>query len=112
MFGQINRTHAFINPGWSFDHDPSCDLYDYAKLHPEMKIAYLSNPPDKFLHTKPKRHIDEVDPTNLNCPLDYLDRTTMAKDVPLDWYLDDLHVLSILNEEYNHQLVEMICPID
>jgi hypothetical protein len=76
-----------------------------------MKIAYLSNPPDKFLHTKPKRHVDEVDPTNLNCPLDYLDRTTMAKDVPLDWYGDVLHVLSILNEEYNHRLVEMICPL-
>jgi hypothetical protein len=39
-----------------------------------------------------------------------LDRSVLSEGIPRGWYWDQYHVLSILNEEYNHQLVEKVCP--
>jgi len=110
----LNATHAFVNPGWEFDYDPSCVLEEYITKQQEkgpfeeqLKVAYISNPPDKW----PGHRYNEVDPRNMKCNIDYLDRTTMATGVPREWYFDKMHVYSLLNEEFNHRLVEMICPI-
>lgn len=102
----LNATHAFVNPGWEFARDPSCELNEFARKHRDIKVAYISNPPD----LRPDRPIP-ADPTKMKCRVAFLDRTTMSTGVPESWYWNDLHVWSILNEEYNHQLIKMICPI-
>ena len=51
------------------------------------------------------------DAGKMKCNCNIFDRTTMNANVPLDWYWDKVHVLGIINEEYNHRLIESICPI-
>jgi hypothetical protein len=77
----LNATHAFVNSGWKFGYDPSCDLAEYITKQQEkgpfeeqLKVAYISYPPDKW----PGHRYNEVDPRNMKCNIDYLDRTTMA----------------------------------
>ena len=110
---KLNTTHAFINLGWewntNFDDvsEFSCNIREFERHHPSIKVYFITSPP-----SRPNLSIDH--PWNmkmLKCDCDILDRTVMNKNVPRSWYWDDLHVLSILNEEYNHRLVEKICPI-
>ena len=44
------------------------------------------------------------------CDVGVLDRTTMNGGVDPSWYWDHAHVLGILNEQYNHQMIKMVCP--
>ena len=97
----LNTTHAFMNRGWAgYTPDISCHIEKFAMDHPEIDVTYLTNPPGGGL-----------DDRNLRCNIKYLDRTTPAQGAQ-EWYWDDLHALGILNEEYNHQLIKMLCPIE
>ena len=83
---------------------------------PNNQTTLISHPPTVL--NVPNPH-PEFNPSKLKCKVDVLDRTTMNKNVPItsegsfyaSWYYDSVHVISILNEEYNHQLVKKICPI-
>ena len=106
MVPMLNATHVFVNPGWEFGRDISCELNTFAKSHPNIEVSYMSNP----LDTSGK--VKMLDPTSMECQIGYLDRTTISSNVPFHWYWNELHVLSILNEEFNHQLIKTICPIE
>jgi hypothetical protein len=112
---RLNTTHAFVNLGWEHlypmeaQSDFSCVIQDFERHHPEIKVYLISHPPDT---TKISNPLESFDVTKLKCDIKVLDRTSMSKNVPLSWYWDSVHVLSILNEEYNHQLVEKICPLE
>jgi hypothetical protein len=110
---KLNASHAFINLGWEWlttiddISELCCSIREFERHHPSIKVYFITSPP-----SRPTLSIDH--PWNmeeLKCECDVLDRTVMNKNVPGAWYWDDLHVLSILNEEYNHRLVEKICPI-
>ena len=103
----LNATHVFANPGWDWERDISCMLREFANHHKNIKVAYLSHPRPMSLYT-----LKMLDPTKMEChEVDAIDRTTMTLNVPQTWYVDNLHVWSILNEAFNHQMMKMICPI-
>lgn len=108
----LNTTHAFINLGWKHlfpfnqQSELSCVMQEYNKQHSDMELFLISHPPTRTSITNPAFMKEK-----LKCDIDVLDRSILSKNVPTSWYWDNLHVLSILNEEYNHQLVEKICPL-
>jgi len=109
---KLNATHVFANRGWDMEsYNPSCLLRDFAKRHPSVKVAYISHPPDlsgknKVFGPSEKKQI------RLECGDDgdvhVLDCTEISTNVTQSWYWDHMHVLSILNEEFNQQLIKKI----
>jgi len=119
---RLNTTHAFINLGWEHKYpftnqsDFTCVMEKFMQKHPTIKLHLISHPPTVLNVQSPLKMFN---PNELKCKVDVLDRTTVNKNVPItsegsfhaSWYYDSVHVISILNEEYNHQLVKKICPI-
>ena len=102
----LNATHVFANDGWNFGGDISCMLREFANYHSNIKVAYMGGP----LDIMGKHHM--LDPRTMKCQIDALDRTAMTLNVPRTFYLDSVHVWSILNEEFNHRMMKMICPME
>ena len=102
----LNATHVFANDGWNFGGDVSCILNQFANYHPNIKVAYMGGP----LDISGKHHM--LDPRTMKCQIDALDRAAMTHNVPRTFYLDSVHVWSILNEEFNHRMMKMICPME
>jgi len=115
MLPRLNATHAFVQLGW--DHrfglaeksKFSCTLQKFQQDHPDLLVSLISNPPPVSSRNESAM---ESDSDRLGCKVPILDRTKPTMGVPQDWYWDRLHVLSILNEEYNHQMIEELCPIE
>jgi len=111
---KLNTTHAFVNLGWDFkfgmedQSEFSCAMKEFERHFPAIKLFLISHPPMREGRASPKTAFDA---TKLKCDINVLDRTSITKNVPQNWYWDQAHVLSILNEEYNHQMVEKLCPI-
>lgn len=110
----LKATHAFVSYGWERSNESqaqsnfSCILNEFERQHPSIKTFLLSTPPRRH----ERSNLTEMfDVSKLKCSCGVLDRSIVNKDVPYDWYFDDVHVLGILNEEYNHLMVESICPI-
>lgn len=102
----LKATHVYANPGWSWRTDVSCLFEAFNNQHPGIIANYLSHPANGE---------GVLDPTQkMECDVDIhiLDRTTISSNVPGTWYWDRAHVLSILNEEFNHQMIKKICPMD
>jgi len=108
---RLNATHAFVNYGWNQSiamfSQLSCKLEAFARQHPEIKVFLTSHPYHKSSTSTKTR----FDPRNLKCKCNVLDRSGMSTDVPDSWYWDTQHVLSILNEEFNHQFIQQVCPL-
>lgn len=110
---RLNATHAFVNLGWEAIYgfeaqsDFSCEMQEFERQHPSTQLYLMSHPPPKSVIDNP---LASFDAKKLKCDVGVLDRSITNKNVPHSWYWDFLHVLSILNEEYNHLLVEKICP--
>ncbi|KAL3769664.1 hypothetical protein ACHAWO_009490 [Cyclotella atomus] len=104
----LNATHAFVSAGWNETEtvDSSCIIKAFQESHSDMQIHLISHPSKKNDNS-----IAGFDGDRLECSINALDRQTMSEDVPEDWFRDDAHVLSILNEEFNHRLIDLICPI-
>ena len=113
---RLNTTHAFVNFGWTeYDDEAqtrqsafSCELTDFERHHPNIRTYLISTPPNRKQNSDPSLYFNASKLLKCNCGV--LDRSTINQDAPLDWYWDDAHVLGILNEEYNHRMVESICP--
>ena len=113
---RLNTTHAFVNFGWREEDDEkqtkqsaiSCTLKDFNKHHSNIMTQLITTPPSKEYISNTANYFDI---SKLECNCNVFDRTTMTKDVPLDWYFDNVHVLGVLNEEYNHRLIKSICPM-
>lgn len=112
----FNTTHAFVSKGWGdwvdgdfIETDVSCTLKAFQEHHPHIKIYAITHPASK---NQVKKNDTEswFDKDKLECSIDVLDRQTMCKNVPEEWYSDNLHVRSILNEEFNHRLIATLCP--
>lgn len=105
---RLNATHAFVNLGWEAIYgfeaqsDFSCEMQEFERQHPSTQLYLMSHPPPKSVIDNP---LASFDAKKLKCDVGVLDRSITNKNVPHSWYWDFLHVLSILNEEYNHLLV-------
>jgi hypothetical protein len=109
----LNTTHAFVSQGWGprpMTHavDISCSITEFERHHPNISMYFISHPLPLSSISDPAVSFDE---NKLQCKVNSLDRATICKDVPERWFWDNLHVLSIMNEEFNHKLIESICPI-
>ena len=113
----LNSTHAFVNLGWNSLHDLkvqsefSCVISEFVQHHPGIKVNLIIHIPFKFFCK------DKIPPNMfakaLKCASDgVIDRYSAADNVPTNWYWDKQHVLSILNKQFNHQLMETICPLE
>lgn len=107
-------THVFAQLGWEHEFnfatqsEFSCVMKDFANKHPDIKLYLNSHPPIKGNVNNPRATFDA---TKLKCDIDVFDRSIMTENVPQYWYYDTQHVMSILNEEYNHFMMKMICPV-
>ena len=103
--------HAFINYGWDYKYgfdmqnELTCTMERYEEQHTNIKLHLITGPEDRSARS----YFDE---TKLKCKASVLNRNVPSKGVPREWYFDYFHVLSILNEEYNHRLVKKICPME
>ena len=110
----LDATHVFINLGWehlfdiNYQSEFSCLIRDFERQNPHIKVFLISHPAHRPWLMEP----GSFDPTQFKCDINVLDRAVISKDVPAEWYWDNNHVLSILNEEFNHQMIEKICPIN
>ncbi len=110
----LNATHAFINLGWEHlygldqQSDFTCVMIDFERRF-NIKLFLISHPPTSNHLRLPSEMF--FDPTKFKCYTNVLDRTSMTRAVPRNWYWDSQHVLSILNREFNHQMIEKLCPL-
>ena len=113
---KLNATLAFVNVGWAGmkGQDPSpmpqfsCKINEFTLRHPNIKISYITHVPGRgYRRDMSKPTISDT----MECKIDVLDRFPTAENVPRNWYYDKLHVGSALNREYNHQLLESLCPL-
>lgn len=111
---RLNATHAFVSQGWEEGRsaDTSCTIQTFQDHHPNIEMYLIGHPAVK----DPRRRYRSSTSTwfyenKLECKVRLFDRQTMCKDVSVTWFTDGLHVLSILNEEFNHRLIETICPM-
>ena len=102
---KLNTTHAFVSLGWDISglSDFSCLTQKFSERYPNINVYIITHPPGPAG--------EPLNVTTFKCQVNVLDRSQLT-NVPPSWYWDDLHVLSIMNEEYNHQLVEKICPLE
>ena len=112
----LNTTHAFVNHGWAGmkNHPPSkmpqfsCKMNEFTKDYPNIKMGFITHVPERgYTRNKSIPAITE----RMDCEIEVFDRYPTAENVPTTWYYDRHHVRSILNKEYNHQLVESLCPL-
>ena len=107
----LNATHAFISLGWENlygldqQSDFTCVMRDFERRF-NIKLFLISHPTDIGLPSEMF-----FDPKKFKCGANVLDRTSMTQAVPMNWYWDFVHVLSILNREFNHQMIEKLCPL-
>ncbi|KAL3807631.1 hypothetical protein ACHAXA_005261 [Cyclostephanos tholiformis] len=112
---RLNATHAFVGLGWEHEFtfgavsDLSCTIQEFERHHPEISVYRISHPPTLKNLANPTSVFNRW---LLECDIKVLDRTTMNANVPASWYFDNDRVWSILNEEYNHLLLESICPLE
>lgn len=111
---KLNTTHAFVSLGWEhlhgFDSQSkfSCELQNFEKHHPGIKVFLISHPPTRNHLSEPMKYFNA---TNLKCKIGVLDRTITNANINSAWYWDNQHVLGIMNEEYNHQMIKKVCPL-
>jgi len=124
----LNATHAFVNEGWAEMDVPianlnthsalSCAITEFQIAHPDIEVNLITHIPSRVYPSQRSGYTSQTNggsssfAERMKCPIRILDRFHAAENVPDSWYFDNLHVLSILNEEYNHELIEMICPLD
>mmetsp|Transcript_33393 Transcript_33393/g.70194 ORF Transcript_33393/g.70194 Transcript_33393/m.70194 type:complete len:83 (+) Transcript_33393:1082-1330(+) len=82
-------------------------MLQYEEQYPHINLHLISNVEDRW---RPQRGYFEE--SKLKCKVSVLNRHVPSKGVPKEWYFDYFHVLSILNEEFNHRLVKKLCPIE
>ena len=97
---RLKPTHVIANSGWTVK-DISCDLQKLEQTG-GVKVAFISHPA-----TRGQRAA--TDRSQWACSIPVLDRETITLNAPDSFYWDDAHVLSAANQEFNYQLLDMIC---
>jgi hypothetical protein len=97
----LNATHVFANAGWFDTPSFACDLQHYGATT-GVEATFVT-------HFASQGNKDTIWPT-LACNVSVLDRITPTTRIPSSWmFHDEIHGLSIVNEEVNHMLLDNIC---
>ena len=113
---RLNPTHAFVTHGWAGMKGKgpykmpqfSCKINEFTKHHPNIKMSFITHVP-VWGYSRNMSAPPIAD--TMDCKIDVFDRYPLAENVPQNWYYDKSHVGSIMNREYNHQLLESLCPL-
>ena len=104
---QLRPTHLFASSGWR-GSDIGCLLDAYVKKNPEGagKTWVITHP-----HIVVQNEMVPLENAPQSCNAAVFDRYMMTLNLARDarFYIDILHVLSSLNEEFNHRLADTIC---
>jgi hypothetical protein len=95
-------THAFVTTGWT-QMDIGCSLKDF-ETQTKIKTWMISGP-----HPRGGRIIPQNPPTQ-GCNQRIFDRTSITKHLTPEFYVDLIHVATSVNEEYNHFMLDELCP--
>jgi hypothetical protein len=104
---KLQPTHVFAQEGWKHDEGDipqrfGCAVDAFERQNPGVKAFVISHPCIR------EQSSDFEVPIN-GCNATVFDRRKLTANVPKTWYWDRLHLLSIVNQEFNHQLLDMIC---
>jgi hypothetical protein len=98
----LNATHVFVQPGWTIHPDFPCRLDEFARAHSSIDMYFAPHPLSR----------DNPSPSQHNCTnVRTYDREPPTQNIPKDWYWDRVHVLSIVNQEFNHLLLDKLCGL-
>ena len=107
MVPKLHPTHVFAQTGWkhhlgSTPNTFGCVLDTFMLENPVVKAYAISHFWERgaVRYNKVPLH---------GCNATVFDRVTPSYKAPASWYWDKKHVLSILNQEMNHQLLDYIC---
>lgn len=95
-------THVFVTTGWH-QEDIGCQLQDFQRKT-NISTWMITGPRLQSPNWVIKSYHDPQ-----GCGNKIFDRTTMTQDVPKALYIDEVHVSSSINEEYNHFLLDLVC---
>jgi hypothetical protein len=102
----LQPTHVFASTGWAHNlKDPGlgCALDTFRNQNPSVEAAFvITHPMGRSKGQKPT--VPEQ-----GCNSSFLDRITPTIGVPHSWFWDNVHLLSIVNQEFNHMMLDKIC---
>jgi hypothetical protein len=95
-------THVFAQLGWDKEHKGTpAFLEELRKLQEttrNVSFHFVTHPRSPW-----KVEVDSLTSGRI------LDRYSPTKNVPMAWYYDGAHALSIPNVEFNNRLLNLIC---
>jgi hypothetical protein len=103
----LRPTHVFASTGWAHNlNDPGfgCALDTFRSQNPSVEAAFVITHPMLARSEGPKPTVPEQ-----GCNSSFLDRITPTIGVPASWFWDTKHLLSIVNQEFNHMMLDKIC---
>jgi hypothetical protein len=107
----LEPTHVFASPGWGHDasniaYEFGCTMETFRRQNPTVQASAISLPCFRGQSAN-------FEVPSHGCNATVFDRRELTANVPQQWYFDRLHVLSIVNQEFNHRLIDVICgPLD
>ena len=96
-------THVFASAGWQ-EQDLGCGLQELeTTLVPGAKAFYITHPAER----------DQPTPKVMrqSCAPRVFDRQGPTFGLPSFMYWDNMHLLSMANQELNHMLLDHVCPL-
>ena len=103
---KLQVTHVFANTGWKYQDGAApqtlgCVLQKFRIENPTIAAFAVTHPWEQgAAMTQVPQH---------GCDAAIFDRLTATVGVPKSWYWDRIHSLSIVNQELNHMLLDMVC---
>ena len=109
----LRPTHVFAQVGWGQYLDNKefgCVLDSFCRQNPGVEAAFVITHPEMRASwdTHLRRHQGDSLPEQ-GCNASIFDRSTSTIGVPNSWFLDHIHVQSIVNQEFNHMMLDKIC---
>jgi hypothetical protein len=104
---KLQPTHVFAQDGWRHDNGKiplefGCAVEKFRRLNPGVQASVIS-------HTHTRGQSSDVRTPPHGCNVSVFDRRVLTENVPRSWYADNMHALSILNQEFNHRQLDLIC---
>ena len=108
----LRPTHVFVDVGWDQDLDDKefgCVLDRFRRQNPGHEAAFVITHPGTRVTTRLRRPFRGDSLPEQGCNASVFDRFTPTNGLPNSWFSDDVHLLSIVNQEFNHMMLDKIC---
>jgi len=124
IVAKMEPTHLFVQTGW-VEKNIGCLLALFEQKHSGVQAWVMTRPceqgtscpygkptvvaPLYSANSNVSAHAMHCNVHPQGCNAKVFDRFTSSSGVPQHWYFDNMHVLSILNQVFNHDLIDAIC---